>query len=160
MDLENCGVYVVNDRYISVSIDAAREMTRGAYNKFRGWLIPADENPDDEGYLVVRDGGYYTWEPKKSFEKRCRKVDGLTFGYAIEAAKHGKKIARSGWNGKGMFVFLREGRMITGVDSGTPMGGDFKSLPHLCMRTADGSCCVGWLASQSDIIGEDWMIVD
>lgn len=84
----------------------------------------------------------------------------MNFGQAIEALKQGKKVSRNGWNGKNMFIFLREGRMITGVDKGTPMGGDFESLPHLCMKTADGKCCVGWLASQTDILGEDWGIVE
>lgn len=83
----------------------------------------------------------------------------MNFGQAIEALKVGKKVARSGWNGKGMFLFLREGRLITGVDPSTPMGGDFESLPHICMRTADGKCCVGWLASQTDMLGEDWEVV-
>lgn len=78
------------------------------------------------------------------------------FGWAIKKLKAGQKVARAGWNGKGMFIFLREGRMIYGVDLSTPMGGNFESLPHLCMRTADGKCCVGWLASQTDILSEDW----
>ena len=83
----------------------------------------------------------------------------MNFGQAIEALKAGKKVSRYGWNGKGMFLFLREGRLITGVDPSTPMGGDFESLPHICMRTADGKCCVGWLASQTDMLGEDWEVV-
>jgi hypothetical protein len=83
----------------------------------------------------------------------------MTFGQAIVALKTGKKVARMGWNGKGMFIFLREGRRIMCVPADSPMGGDFDSLPHLCMRTADGKCCVGWLASQTDILAEDWMVV-
>jgi len=83
----------------------------------------------------------------------------MNFGEALEALKSGRKVARSGWNGKGMFIFLREGRMIHGVDPSTPMGGDFESLPHLCMRTADGKCCVGWLASQTDMLSDDWEVL-
>lgn len=82
------------------------------------------------------------------------------FGVALRLLKEGRKIARKGWNGKGMFIFRREGRLITGVDSTSPMGGDFESLPHLCMRTADGKCCVGWLASQTDMLGEDWIVIE
>lgn len=84
----------------------------------------------------------------------------MNFGQAIEAMKSGQKVARKGWNGKNMFIFLREGRQITGVDTSSPMGGDFESLPHVCMRTADGKCCVGWLASQTDMLGEDWVVVE
>ena len=84
----------------------------------------------------------------------------MDFGMALNALRRGEKVARHGWNGKGMFLFLREGRMITGVDPSTPMGGDFESLPHICMRTADGKCCVGWLASQTDMLSWDWEIAE
>jgi hypothetical protein len=84
----------------------------------------------------------------------------LNFGQALEALKEGKKVSREGWNDKNMFVFLREGRRITQVDPNSPMGEDFDSLPHLCMRTADGKCCVGWLASQTDMLSEDWCILN
>lgn len=80
------------------------------------------------------------------------------FGWALQQLKLGRKVARAGWNGKNMFVFLRNGRMIDGVDNASPMGGNFESLPHLCMRTADGKCNVGWLASQTDMLSEDWGI--
>lgn len=50
----------------------ARPMTRGNYNRYRGWTIPADENPADEGYLVVYGMGtpdeYESWSPKKAFD--------------------------------------------------------------------------------------------
>lgn len=78
------------------------------------------------------------------------------FGEAIRRLKQGRKVSRQGWNGKGMFLFLREGRDIKGVDPASPMGGEFTSLAHICMRTADGKCCVGWLASQTDMLSDDW----
>ena len=95
------------------------------------------------------------------FQATYEKVSsiGVSFGKAIALLKSGKRVARLGWNGKGMFLFLRKGRMITGVDPASPMGGDFESLPHICMRTADGKCCVGWLASQTDMLAEDWFEV-
>lgn len=50
----------------------AKPMTRGDYNTYRGWQIPEDENPSDEGYLVVYNKGtpdhYESWSPKKVFE--------------------------------------------------------------------------------------------
>ena len=84
----------------------------------------------------------------------------MNFGQAIEALKEGRKLQRTGWNGKNMFIFLREGMKIINVDPNTPMGGDFESLPHLCMRTADGKCNVGWLASQTDMLSNDWQVVE
>ena len=79
-----------------------------------------------------------------------------SFGWAIDMLVTGSRVARHGWNGKDMFVFLRDGRTITGVDPASPMGGDFESRPHLCMKDAEGKCVVGWLASQTDMLSEDW----
>jgi hypothetical protein len=84
----------------------------------------------------------------------------LTFSHAIEAMKQGKKVARSGWNGKNMFIFLREGRKIEGVPVDSPMGGDFESRSHICMKDAQGMCVVGWLASQTDMLADDWQIAE
>lgn len=147
-------------KYIGVKIVTAEPMTRGDYNHYRGWLVPVDENPHDPGYLVKYDNEYISWCPKIPFEQANRPTDAMSFGHAIEAAKKGFKVARKGWNGKNMFIFIREGREITGVDPASPMGGDFVSLPHFCMRAADGKCVVGWLASQTDMLSDDWVMVE
>ncbi|MEN6536479.1 MAG: DUF2829 domain-containing protein [Bryobacteraceae bacterium] len=149
-------------KYLGVKLIEAKPMTRGDYNTYRGWTIPADENPFDEGFLVVYPDGYESWSPKQQFEEAYREIDegSMTFGLAIEAMRKGLKVSRKGWNGKGMFIFLREGRRITGVNPDSPMGGDFTSLPHFCMRSAQGDCVVGWLASQTDMLAEDWCIVE
>ena len=146
--------------YLGVKLVSAKAMTRGEYNIFRGELIPpTNKNPNDDGYFIVYPDGYQTWCSKKQFEEANRVLDAMPFGHAIEAAKKGHKVARRGWNGKNMFVFIRAGRWISGVDTTSPMGGDFESLPHFCMRAADGKCVVGWLASQTDMLSDDWMIV-
>lgn len=56
--------------YVSVDQIQAKPMTLGDYNSYRGWTIPQDENPLDEGYLIERDGTHQTWMPKDVFEKR------------------------------------------------------------------------------------------
>lgn len=56
-------------KYIGVKRIEARPMTRGDYNIYRGWQIPADENPADEGYLVKYRDGYESWSPKEIFEE-------------------------------------------------------------------------------------------
>ena len=56
-------------KYIGVKRIEARPMTRGDYNTYRGWQIPADENPADEGYLVKYRDGYESWSPKEVFEE-------------------------------------------------------------------------------------------
>lgn len=113
------------------------------------------------GYRVrYKDGGIF-WAPKEGFEEIFRPVDGMSFGMAIEAAKLGKRIARKGWNGKGMYVFLADevafhtdADISEFEDTGVPV------LNCLCMRTADRSICPGWLASQADMLADDWVIVE
>ena len=87
--------------------------------------------------------------------------NGLTFGTALEALKHGAKIARKGWNGKGMFLLLADGIDFStqaNLESCSNLEGDLV-LPSLVMKTEDDHFSVGWLASQSDLLAEDWFIV-
>lgn len=62
-------------KYIGTKLVEASPMTRGAYNQYRGWQIPAEENPEDEGYLVRYSDNYETWSPKEVFEKAYLQVD-------------------------------------------------------------------------------------
>lgn len=148
-------------------------ITRAQWCEARGWKIPADENGDDEGYAIeYLDGGkpnieghegYVTWTPTDVFDKAYRAVLGMTFGLAIEALKLGKKVARAGWNGKGMFLFLVPGSTflvnrppLLGI---YPEGTEINYCPHIDMKTADGKV-VPWLASQTDVLAEDWQVVE
>lgn len=158
-------------KYIRCHLVEAMPMTRGAYNKKRGWTLPKDENPKDKGYLVKYPDGYVSWCPKAQFEAAGRPVDGITFGMAIEAMKAGKKVARAGWNGKGMWLCipLVEGPKeipSTGIwgkpnaDYAEQNGGTVKVMPYITMKAADGSIVMGWLASQTDMLADDWVIVE
>lgn len=60
--------------YIGTKLIQAEPMTRGAYNEYRGWQIPADENPEDAGYLVKYSDDYVSWSPAEVFEKAYLKV--------------------------------------------------------------------------------------
>lgn len=190
-------------KYIRCHIVEAEPMTRGDYNKYRGWEIPANENPADEGYHVVYSDGYESWCPKAQFEEAsspealyevlkafhdehyATNPEGLTlelvkayygrfvhnpcmtFGQAIEAMKQGKKVARRGWNGKGMYLWLlpatdvkkewcHDPRLVEAM-------GDRDTLPCLGsirMFTATKEVLTGWLASQTDMLSEDWCIVE
>lgn len=62
-------------KYIGCKLLEAKPMTRGDYNTFRGWTIPENENPEDEGYLVEYPDGYISWSPKQIFEKAYLQVD-------------------------------------------------------------------------------------
>lgn len=56
-------------QYINVEQVEAKKMTRGDYNNYRGWTVPTDENPADEGYLVKHSDNYVSWIAKDEFEK-------------------------------------------------------------------------------------------
>lgn len=94
----------------------------------------------------------------------------MNFGKAIEALKEGKRVARTGWNGKGMFI-LRAGGYTVPKDQlrlGGPITAEFLESrgcsemfiqPHFDMWTAQNQYQTGWLASQSDMQADDWTIV-
>ncbi len=91
-------------------------------------------------------------------------------GYAVAALKSGQRVRRAGWNGKGMFLFLLpagEGiptkvihdpalRAVIETELG---GSTFDALGSVRMFTADKKILTGWLASQSDLLAEDWEIL-
>lgn len=86
-----------------------------------------------------------------------------SFSEALKQLKMGRKVARSDWNGKNMFLFLVPGSTfevnrlpLLGI---YPEGTVINYRPHIDMRTADGTI-VPWLASQSDLIEEDWVILE
>lgn len=96
----------------------------------------------------------------------------MNFGQAIEQMKNGHKLAREGWNGKNQFVVLMPALKLPAHSSQEPgakvndrtakhIGVDtpLDSQPYFAMFTAQGKWQPGWLASQSDMLAEDWLIV-
>lgn len=86
----------------------------------------------------------------------------LNFGQALEHLKAGGRVARVGWNGKGMWLALQKGypdgvpiNKNTAEATGVPEGTVCKFLPYIIMKTATGEF-VPWLASQTDVLAEDW----
>ena len=158
--------------FIGTKLVKAHPMNRLEYNEYRGWELPSNENGSDPGFLVeYTDGGasndsrhvgYISWSPAEVFHKAYRQVDGLTFGLALEALKLGNKVARAGWNGKGMFLFLvpcstfKVNRPpLLGI---YPEGTEINYHAHVDMKTADGKV-VPWLCSQTDMLANDWTVV-
>ena len=172
--------------YFGTKQITAMAMTRLAYNQYRGWDLPADEDGTDAGYLVEYVGGgasnhpdhdgYISWSPSDVFDREYQPETAMSFGHALEAMKLGHKVARVGWNGKGMWVALTPGSSfntryakdghaakhradeINTIDA-PEANGEIQLLPHIDMRAADGSMVVGWLASQTDMLAYDWQIV-
>nr|DAI23244.1 MAG TPA: Protein of unknown function (DUF2829) [Caudoviricetes sp.] len=119
-----------------------------------------ERGADDDGYVIFYRGGeYVSWCPKKEFEDVSRPCDGMTFGEAIEQMKRGAKVARKGWNGKGMWLLLGHNITFTASVESTDEEKSFDVLKSIVMRTAQDNFVVGWLASQTDMLAEDWEIV-
>lgn len=149
-------------KYIRTHIVEAEPMTRGNYHKSRGWAekgwnMPEGATPEDPGYKVVYKDGYVSWCPKGSFEEAGRPIDGMTFGQAIEALKQDKKVARKGWNGKGMYLFLAD---AVRLQTNAVEEKEHEVMPCIVMKTAQDNLQPGWLASQNDMLSDDWTLVD
>ncbi len=150
----------------------ATPMNRGDYNAYRGWEVPADENPEDDGYLVEyvdggkpndpRHPGYISWSPKDVFERAYRLTSGLTFGLAVEALKKGMRITRNGWNGKGMFVYLVPPASYP-VQTGAAKAhfGEGAMVPYnayMAIKNVDNTVST-WVPSVNDCLAEDWEVL-
>lgn len=163
---------------IGTKIIKSLPMTRQEYNDYRGWQLPENENGADDGFLVEYvDGGqsnheshegYISWSPKEVFDRAYQPVTRMTFGHAIEMLKLGHKVARAGWNGKGMWLILVPGTREATLRAGTPYAKALNQesceiLPHIDMWTLNASgrraMLPGWLASQSDMLADDWMVI-
>lgn len=149
--------------YIGTKLINAKPMNLGDYNNYRDWIIPENEDPNREGYLVIYPDGYESWSPKEQFEEAYRPTDGMNFGLAYEAMRKGLKVARSGWNGKDMFIFIVPGSTfivnrppLLGI---YPEGTEINYHSHVDMKTADNKI-VPWLCSQTDMAADDWQIVE
>lgn len=169
----------MNQIYVGYKLITAKPMNRQEYNDYRGWQLPDDENGADEGFLVEYiDGGksnhpdhigYISWSPKEVFDKSYRRNGDLDFGSALAALEQGKRVCRSGWNGKGMFLFLLPAGTVPTKAIHDPalkeviekeVGGDtFEALGSIRMFTADKKILTGWLPSQTDMLSKDWMIL-
>ena len=60
-------------KYLCIKIVSAKPMTRGEYNEYRGWTIPDDENPNDNGY-IIQHNSHISWIPKNEFENTHYKL--------------------------------------------------------------------------------------
>jgi hypothetical protein len=159
-------------QYIGTKRVNAKPMNRRDYNTLRGWEVPADEDPDDAGYLVeYLDGGkrnspefagYISWSPKDVFERAYSSSTGLTFGMAVEAMKQGGRITRAGWNGKGMFVyFVPAAEYPAQTGAAKQHFGDAAMVPYnayMALKGVDGKVST-WVPSVNDCLATDWSVL-
>ena len=147
-------------QYIGTKIiEAAPAIRKGGKVYDLTWPIPKSMEPEEPGYRVRYPDGYESWSPKDVFEEAYRPTDAMSFGLAIEAAKKGKRIARKGWNGKGQYVEL-----ATAISYASPIGAvvnaEHDAIGNQALAFVGTSGVqMGWLASQADMLADDWMIV-
>lgn len=150
--------------YIGTKVIGAEEMCDYDFHiKFKGNKPAWEGTIHDikEGYHVQHlnpDGTVYdSWSPKDVFKMAYRKVDdGITFGDAVYFLKKERKVARKGWNGKGMWLELVPSNAWARLFGNTT---DYKNCDFIAMKTADNKY-VPWLASQTDVLADDWMVIE
>ncbi len=111
-------------------------------------------HPVQDGYAVKYEDGYTSWSPKTVFEDAYQPITAMNFGHALAALKDGQRVCRTGWNGKDMWLELQ-----------TPDAHSKMTLPYLFLNYPDDAtntpgARVPWLASQTDMLADDWMIVE
>jgi len=161
--------------HIGTKLILALAMTRLEYNNYRGWELPENEThlANEAGSLVEYvDGGksnhpdhkgYISWSPKEVFDNAYQDANkGVSFGSAVMLAKLGYKVARKGWNGAGMFVYIvpansypAQTEMIKGI-----FGNDLVPYrEYWALKTAQNDIAM-WAPSGSDSLADDWVIAD
>ena len=116
-----------------------------------------------DGYAVTYEDGYTSWSPKKVFEEAYRPTDGMTFGLALDAMRKGMRVARKGWNGKGMFVYLVPAASYPAqTGAAKAYFGDVAMVPYnayFAIKNVNDTVST-WVPSVNDCLSEDWIVVD
>lgn len=133
--------------------------------------IPVDaawyrkHNPQTGGYYVVYEDGYTSYSPAEAFESgytlEADRSSRMNFGQALQAMKAGQKMSRSGWNGKGMFVYLVPAASYP-VQAGAAKShfGEGAMVPYnayMAIKNVDNTVST-WVPSVNDCLADDWGI--
>jgi hypothetical protein len=141
-------------------IEAAPAIRMGGKVYDANELIPRSMELVEEGYKVRYQDGYESWSPKAVFEEAYRPIDGMNFGLAIEAMKKGKKCRRAGWNGKNQHIELASAISYTSPE-GVIVNAEHDAIGNKAIAFCGTSGIqMGWLASQADMLADDWEIVE
>lgn len=127
----------------------------------KAWKEMGNHHLGEDGYKVTYPDGYISWGPKMVFEKAYHELNSkMTFSQALDAMKTGHKVAREGWNGKNQHI-----EIIDSISYKNHQG-EIVNAKHETMGNqaiafvGTQGIQVGWLASQSDLLSHDWIIVD
>jgi len=117
--------------------------------------------PEIGGYFVRYEDGYESYSTAAAFIGLAKASFAASFGVAIELLKEGDRVARKGWNGKDMYLVLVGGNTIRQAiaDNYGQAGKIYPVADAIYMKTADNKL-VPWLASQTDVLAEDWVTVE
>lgn len=141
-------------------IEAIPAIRKGGTVYEKDQPIPKSMDPEQEGYKVRYQDGYESWSPKAVFEEAYRPIDGMNFGLAIEAMKKGKKCRRAGWNGKNQHIELASAISYTSPE-GVIVNAEHDAIGNKAIAFCGTSGIqMGWLASQADMLADDWEIVE
>ena len=117
--------------------------------------IPKSMYPVEEGYKVRYPDGYESFSPKAVFEAAYRPIDSMNFGLAIEAMKKGQKCRR-----KNQHIELASAISYTSP-AGTIVNAEHAAIGNKAIAFCGTSGVqIGWLASQADMLADDWEIVE
>lgn len=160
------------DEYIHYQILPSKSANPTAAKMAKAWLTKMKKYSVDDRlkceavFREMNDGTIYRDVDNVLYVVERRNKECVDFGTAIAALKRGKAVARKGWNGKGMFLTLQNGSEVEGYlmrnEPARNYYGDnkVKICPHIDMKAADGTYVVGWAASQTDMLAEDWEIIE
>lgn len=87
----------------------------------------------------------------------------MNIGEAVAEMKRGGFVRRAGWNGKGMHIYLEDGRIekLPNVKgAGVYRGQSRQYAPVVCLYNAKGVHQPGWLCSQEDLLASDWELAE
>lgn len=148
--------------YIGTKLIEAEEMSECTFLEKEKNQATHPDMEDRPGYKFRYKDGYESWSPKEAFEDAYRELNKMTFGDAIIILKQGGKVTRAGWNGKGMWLKLFHAGHVSDDALANSLGTSYEDTPtavsYIAMKTADNKL-IPWLASQTDVLSEDWQLI-
>lgn len=164
--------------------EALKAMRKGQKVRLPEWRGYWFMDKNEKVFAITKDGNIEeAWVSQYMTRDNFEIATGCDFGWAITALKAGKLVTRKGWNGKGMFVFMRPAdelspEMVVNKVKSLPKAvkdyvhndgplvpladrtDNIKFTPYLCMKNAQGEIMNGWAATQTDMLAEDWELFE
>lgn len=122
---------------------------------FQAPTVEVDQDKYDK--LVIRSEKYT--QLIMNLEKETDKTENFDFGKAIQYLKQGQKVQREGWNGKNQYIELATNISYMNANN-EEINAEHEAIGNKAIAFVGTSGIqLGWLASQADMLAEDWKIV-